>query len=79
MTGFLLLDGSIPGTPFDDEPRCFLGQGGWPSVFIQGSIEHLQGGFYAMALYTLECLDARGILLTGTDREPLRGLLNRVP
>lgn len=50
MTGFPLFDGSIPGTPLDDELQRFLDQGNRPLVFTQGSTEHLQGDFYAMAL-----------------------------
>lgn len=78
MTGFPLFDGSIPGTPLDDELQRFLDQGSRPLVFTQGSTEHLQGDFYAMALRALERLGARGIFLTGAGQEPLRGLPNHV-
>lgn len=69
MTGFPLFDGSIPGTPLDDELQRFLDQGSRPLVFTQGSTEHLQGDFYAMALRALERLGARGIFLTGAGQE----------
>lgn len=35
MTGFPLFDGSIPGTPLDDELQRFLDQGSRPLVFTQ--------------------------------------------
>lgn len=76
MTGFPLFDGSIPGTPLDDELQRFLDQGSRPLVFTQGSTEHLQGDFYAMALRALERLGARGIFLTGAGQEPLRDQQN---
>ncbi|VFT07330.1 rhamnosyltransferase chain B [Pseudomonas aeruginosa] len=47
-------------------------------MFTQGSTEHLQGDFYAMALRALERLGAAAIFLTGAGQEPLRGLPSHV-